>query len=203
MSEGGGARLRLAAQEIEAGARGIGLLTIGKPEGIRAFVNDIATTRRSFLTALLALPIFVLFHFIDWLAGTGPLEAPHAIILDLLTFPISWAGFALISIPLLRMLGVETLWPRYIAAWNWSNLAQYLLLFLTSLPMVLHAPPIVSETCALVGYGWALWLEWYVTRLALTISPTAAALLVAVDVGFSAMISLVTLIPLQSLSIGL
>jgi hypothetical protein len=143
-----------------------------------------------------------MFHFIDWLAGTGPLETPHAIALDLLTFPISWAGFALISIPLVRMLGAERLWPRYIAAWNWSNLAQYLLLFVSSVPVVLHAPPIAAETCALVGYGWALWLEWYVTRLVLNVSPTAAALLVAVDVGFSAMISLMTLVPLQSLSIG-
>jgi hypothetical protein len=122
--------------------------------------------------------------------------------LDLLTFPISWAGFALISIPIVRMLGAETQWPRYITAWNWSNLAQYLLLFVTAIPSVLHVPVIASETCALVGYGWALWLEWFVTRLVLNLSPTAAALLVAVDVGFSAIISLVTLIPWQSLSIG-
>jgi hypothetical protein len=100
------------------------------------------------------------------------------------------------------MLGVEQQWPRYIAAWNWSNLAQYALLFVTSLPVVLHAPSIASETCALVGYGWALWLEWYVTRLVLNVSPTGAALLVAVDVGFSAIVSLVALVPLQSLSIG-
>jgi hypothetical protein len=202
MSEGFGDGLRLAGREIVAGARGITQLTFGQAAGIRAFTNDIATTRRSFVTALFALPIFIMFHFIDWLAGTGPIETPHAMGLDLLTFPISWAGFALISIPLVRTLGVERLWPRYIAAWNWSNLAQYVLLFVTALPVVLHAPPIAAETCALVGYGWALWLEWYVTRLVLNLSPTAAALLVAVDVGFSAMVSLLTLIPLQNLSFG-
>jgi hypothetical protein len=202
MSEGFGPRLRGTGREIATAARGIAMLTVGQPAGIRAFTNDMAVTRRSFVTALFALPIFVMFHFLDWLAGTGPIEAPHAMALDLLTFPISWAGFALISIPLLRILGVEQSWARYMTAWNWSNLAQYALLFVTALPVVLHAPPIAAETSALVGYGWALWLEWYVTRLVLNISPTAAALLVAVDVGFSAMVSLLTLVPLQSLSIG-
>jgi hypothetical protein len=194
--------LRLTAREVVVGARGIAMLTFGQAAGIRAFTNDLAVTRRSFVTALFSLPIFLMFHVLDWLAGVGPIEAPHAMALDLLSFPISWAGFALISIPIVRMLGVEQQWPRYITAWNWSNLAQYGLLFVTSVPVVLHVPAIASETCALVGYGWALWLEWYVTRLALNLSPTAAALLVAVDVGFSAIVSLVTLIPWQSLSIG-
>jgi hypothetical protein len=196
------ALLRERAREIATNARGIAMLTFGQAMGIRAFTNDVAATRRSFVTAIFSLPIFLLFHVIDWLAGVGPIEPPHAMVLDLLTFPISWAGFALLSIPLVRMLGAEAQWPRYITAWNWSNLAQYLLLFATSIPSVLHVPAIASETCALVGYGWALWLEWFVTRLVLNLSPTAAALLVAVDVGFSAVISLVTLIPWHSLSVG-
>jgi hypothetical protein len=194
--------LRLTGREIATCARGIAMLTFGDAAGIRAFTNDVGVTKRSFVTALFSLPIFLMFHVLDWLAGVGPMESPHAMAVDLLSFPISWAGFALISIPLVRMLGAEAQWPRYITAWNWSNLAQYALLFVTSVPVVLHAPQIASETCALVGYGWALWLEWYVTRLVLNLSPTGAALLVAVDVGFSAIVSLVTLIPIHSLSFG-
>ena len=159
--------LRLMGREIVSGGRGIVMLTFGQAAGIRAYTNDIAATRRSFVTALFSLPIFVMFHVLDWVSGVGTVEPPHTLALDLLSFPISWAGFALISLPLVRMLGAEAQWPRYINAWNWSNLAQYALLFMMSLPVVLHAPPIASETCALVGYGWALWLEWYVTRLVL------------------------------------
>jgi hypothetical protein len=202
MSERFARELRLTAREIVACGRGIVLLTIGQAGGIRAFTNDVAATQRSFVTALFSLPIFIMFHVLDWVAGVSPVDPPHLMVLDLLTFPISWAGYALISIPLVRMLGAEHQWPRYIAAWNWSNLAQYVLLFITSLPVVLHVPAIATETCALVGYGWALWLEWYVTRLVLNLSPTAAALLVAVDVGLSAVVSLMTLLPWHSLSIG-
>ena len=194
--------LRQTAREVVASCRGIAMLTVGNQAGLGAFTNDIAATRRSFVTALFSLPIFVAFHVLDWLTGIGPVDPPRLMVLDFLTFPISWAGFALISVPLVRKLGAEHQWPRYISAWNWSNLAQYALLFVSSLPAVLHAPPIASETCALVGYGWALWLEWYVTRLVLKLSPTAAALIVAVDVGFSAIVSLMTLIPWQHLSIG-
>ena len=194
--------LRLLGRDIVVGGRGIAMLTFGKATGILAYTNDLAVTRRSFVTALFSLPIFMMFHVLDWLAGVGPIDPPHVMALDLLTFPISWAGFALISRPLVRMLGAEQHWPRYITAWNWSNLAQYVLLFVSSVPVVLHVPAIAAETCALVGYGWALWLEWYVTRLALNLSPTSAALLVAVDVGFSAVVSLMTLISWQSVSLG-
>ncbi|WP_419757900.1 hypothetical protein [Acidisoma sp.] len=194
--------LRLMGREIVADARAIAQLTFGRADGIRAFTNDVGATRRSFVTAIFSLPIFVMFHVLDWLAGVGPIDPPHVMVLDLLTFPISWAGFALVSLPLVRVLKAEAQWPRYISAWNWSNFAQYVLLFVTSVPAVLHVPPIASETCALVGYGWALWLEWFVTRLVLNVSPTGAALLVAVDVGFSAIVSLVTLVPWQSVSLG-
>jgi hypothetical protein len=202
MSGGAKPGLRLWAQEIAFSARGIAMLTFGRAEGARVFGNDLAATRRSFITALFALPIFLLFHYLDWLAGTGPLEGNHALILDLLSYPISWAGYALIALPLLRMLGLETAWPRFIAAWNWSNLAQYVLLMLTSLPLLAHAPSIVSETSALVGYGWALWLEWWTARLVLNLPGSGAALLVLADVGFSAIVSLITLYPMPGLSLG-
>ncbi|MCB8880267.1 hypothetical protein ACELLULO517_08490 [Acidisoma cellulosilytica] len=202
MSDGAKQGLRLWAQEIALSARGIAMLTFGRPEGARSFTNDLSATRRSFITALFAFPIFVLFHYMDWLAGTGPLESTHALILDLLSYPISWAGYALIAVPLLRMLGLEAMWPRFIAAWNWSNLAQYVLLMLTSVPLLLHAPSILSETAALVGYGWALWLEWWTARLVLGLSPSGAALLVLVDVAFSAIVSLITLYPFPGFSLG-
>lgn len=194
--------LRLWWQECAVSARGIALLTFGRPDGARVFGNDLGAARRSFITALVCLPIFVVFHYLDWLAGTGPREGRHALLLDLLSFPISWAGFALLALPLLRFLGREADWPRFIAAWNWSNLAQYLLLLVTALPLLAHAPAIASETASLVGYGWALWLEWWTVRLVLRLSASAAAFLVLADVGFSAVVSLISLYPLPSLSLG-
>lgn len=195
------AACRSHGREIGASLRGIARLTFGEAEGIRAFENDRGMARRSFLAALLAFPVFLAFHYLDLLSGAAPPEDAHAFILDLLTFPISWAGFALLALPILRWLGLEGLWPRYIAAWNWSNLAQYLLLILTSLPLALHLPQILGQTAALVGYGWALWLEWYVTRLALGTSGLNAAMIVAADVGFGAIVALLPLVQLPVLHV--
>ena len=99
--------LRQTAREVVASCRGIAMLTVGNQAGLGAFTNDIAATRRSFVTALFSLPIFVAFHVLDWLTGIGPVDPPRLMVLDFLTFPISWAGFALISVPLVRMLGAE------------------------------------------------------------------------------------------------
>ena len=200
MSDGFVAACRSFGREILAGARGIVLLAFGYETGIQAFTGDRDTTRRSFVTALFAFPLFVVFHYLDWLSGTAQLEGVHALLLDCLTFPISWAGFALLARPLLRSLGVEARWLRFIAAWNWCNLAQYLLLLATSAPLVLHAPLLLAQTVVLVGYCWALWLEWTVARLTLQVTPLAAAMVVAADVGFGALVSLATALPISSLS---
>ena len=64
--------LRLTAREIVTGGRGIALLTVGQAAGIHAFTNDLAATRRSFVTAIFSLPIFVMFHVLDWAAGRWP-----------------------------------------------------------------------------------------------------------------------------------
>lgn len=201
MSGGFVSACRSFGRELLAGARGIGLLAFGYEDGARAFTGERAATGRSFVTALFAFPLFLVFHYLDWLSGTAPSEGAHALALDCLTFPISWAGFALLALPLLRSLGVENRWLRYISAWNWCNLAQYLLLLATSIPLVLHTPMMLGQVVVLVGYCWALWLEWTVTRLTLQVTPVAAAMVVAADVGFGAVVSLITLLPVSGFSL--
>ncbi|GAB0116369.1 hypothetical protein [Acidisoma sp. 7E03] len=201
MSGGFASACRSFGREILGSARGIALLAFGYEDGARAFTGERDATRRSFVAALFAFPLFLVFHYLDWLSGTAPREGAHALALDCLTFPISWAGFALLAVPLLRSLGAETRWLRFIMAWNWCNLAQYLLLLATSLPLVLHVPLMLGQVVVLVGYCWALWLEWTVARLTLQVTPVAAAMVVAADVGFGALVSLITLLPASSLSL--
>jgi hypothetical protein len=194
------AACRTLGRDIAVSLRGITQLTFGRAEGIRVFENDREMASRSFIAALFSFPIFLLFRYLDWLSGAVPAEGAHALALDLLSFPISWAGFALLSLPLLRSLGLEAAWSRYLVAWNWCNFAQYILLLVSSLPLALHAPSIFAQTSALVGYGWALWLEWYVTRLVLNTTPLTAAVIVAADVAFGALVALMPALPLPHLS---
>jgi len=92
-----------------------------------------------------------------------------------------WTGYEVLSRTVHERLGRARRWAGYITVWNWCNVVQYALLLLGSLPVLLHAPEPVSQTAALVALGWALWLEWFATRLALDLPGLAAAALVTLD----------------------
>jgi hypothetical protein len=162
------------------------MLARGRPEGAVLLETPpkaaMATAARSFWAAPLCLPALLCLHLIEWLqAGTGVYPA-SAVVLDLAGFAVGWLGFAVITHGLARRLGRQAHWPRFITAWNWCNVLQYLMLVLAALPSLLGLPDIVTETAWLVAMGWALWLEWFATRLTLEVPSLTAAALVAVDV---------------------
>jgi hypothetical protein len=86
-------------------------------------------------------------------------------------------------------LGRRALWPRLIAAWNWVNFVQYLVLGALTLPAILGAPASVSDTLGLVGLGYAIWMQWFAARVALQISGLRAAAFVVLDLGLSVFLS--------------
>ena len=163
------------------------LLARGKPDGIGLLATAegepaMANAARSFWAAALCLPAFVCLQLISLAQAPGlPPHFAHGLALQLLGYAIDWAGFALLTRWLTRTLCRGARWPVFIAAWNWCNVVQYLLLVVASLPPLLGMPDIVGETAWLVATGWALWLEWYATRLALDISRMQAIGLVLLD----------------------
>jgi hypothetical protein len=175
-----------ALSAVGAGLQAALLLARGRSEGMALLVGtpdaEMAATSRSFWAIALSLPAFVALHLLDW-AQTGlPPHAAHRFALDLAGYLIGWIGFALLSHRLATMLGRGARWPRFIAVWNWCNVIQYLMLVVgTALPQLLGLPDIVQQTAWLVAMGWALWLEWYATRLALDLSRVQALALVAAD----------------------
>jgi hypothetical protein len=141
-----------------------------------------ATAARSFWAAALCLPAFVCLQLIDLSQEPRlPPHAAHGFALQLLGYGIDWAAFALLSRGVARSMGRVANWPRFIAAWNWCNVVQYLLLVAASLPPLLGLPNIVGQATWLFASGWALWLEWYATRLALDCTGLQSAGFVLLD----------------------
>jgi len=173
---------------VVRGIAGALLLARGKPDGMDAFEPTMEDARASFLAALFCLPIFLLLRL-----GTGPAavvpDPARALVVDVIAFACSWAGFALASLPLAEAMGRRVLWPRFIAAWNWVNLVQYGVLAVLSLPELLGLPRMMADTFALLGLGYALWLQWFATRIGLGLSGPRAAVFVAVDLGLSLFLS--------------
>lgn len=173
-------------------ARGIAgalLLARGKAVGAAAFAPTMEDARASFLAPVFCLPLFLLMR-----ALAGP-EAPpdadglRAVVADLLAYVCSWAGFALASIPIVEAMGRKALWPRFIAAWNWVNLVQYVVVTLLTAPVLFGLPGTVADTLGLLGLGYAVWLQWFAARAALGISGLRAAGFVALDFGISLFLS--------------
>jgi hypothetical protein len=158
------------------------LLARGRPEGVQHLDNDMRAAARSFWAAAVALPAFLCLRLMDWSAEGLPTHPGHTAALDLLSFVIGWAGFAVISRRMVAAMGRGTAWPRFVAAWNWCNVVQYLLLVVAGIPLLLGAPDWVDQTAGLVALGWALWLEWFAARVTLQVPGFAAAGLVLADI---------------------
>jgi hypothetical protein len=168
------------AGPLARGLAGALLLARGRAEGAKAFAPSMEEARASFLAAAVCLPLFLLLRSLAGGAAPGadPLRALAA---DLIAYACSWAGFALASLPVAEAMGRRALWPRFIAAWNWSNLVQYLVLAVLTLPALLGLPRLMAETLGLVGLAYAVWLQWFATRAALAVTGLQAAAFVALD----------------------
>jgi hypothetical protein len=157
------------------------MLARGRAAGLAAFENTLPVAAYSFRAAAICLPIFMFFK-----DQTGtPDDVVLTLFVDFLLFAASWAGFALASLYLATALGVADTWPRFIAAWNWSAVVQYLALVALSLPGLLMDKGGLLDLGGLLALFYALWLEWFVARHALRLSALGAAGFVVLDLGIA------------------
>lgn len=131
---------------------------------------------RSFWAAVLCLPLFVVLRF---LLGEEPVTARLAGV-EMIGFVGGWAAYALATLPLAKACGREALWPRFLASWNWVSLVQYAIIVLLSL-VVEALPGWLGQGAQLAGLGYALWLQWFATGLALQVPGRHAAGFVLLD----------------------
>lgn len=150
-----------------------------------------SSTVRSFWAAAICLPAFAALRLQGWASVGAPERGVLAgMTAELIGYAVAWAGFALISLAIADMLGKRERWPRLIAAWNFTNVVQYLVLLAgTMLPGLLGLPGWLGQGAALAALGYALWLEWFVVRAALALPGASAAGLVMLDLVFGLFVS--------------
>lgn len=169
------------------------LLARGRPEGMALLAPDVETALYSFRAALICLPAFLGLRLISWsLRGEPGNGVPIALAAELVGYVAAWAGYALASKLLAEQGRRGGNWPHFIAAWNWSNLVQYLLLLVLMLPPLLGLPTWLGNALGLVALGYALWLEWFVTRVALNVAGPTAVMFVLLDLAIGLVIGGVT-----------
>jgi hypothetical protein len=167
---------------IEAGLRGALLLARGRPDGLLLIDTSLAGAARSFWAAAVCLPGFLALRLLAWAETGGPGSGVgHGLAAELLGYACSWAGFALAALPLAEATGRRAEWPQFIAAWNWANVVQYLVLLALTVPAALGLPPLLAHGLGLAALGYALWLEWFVAKTALRVSSGRATAFVVLD----------------------
>lgn len=169
------------------------LFARGRAEGLALIPPGMDSARHSFLAALICLPLFVVLRFIAWLVqGAPPAGIGMALAGELVGYVLGWVGFAIASKLLADQAQRGGNWPQFIAAWNWSNIVQYLLLVVLLIPSALGLPSWLGNALGLVAVGYAMWLEWFVTRTALGVQSATAVMFVVLDLALGLFIGGVT-----------
>ncbi len=168
---------------IAAGLHGAFLLARGRAEGLAFIEATPAGAARSFWAAAICLPGYLALRLFDWAAGGLPSGAGpgRALLVELIGYVCTWAGFALASRPLAAAMGRIGAWPRFLAAWNWTAVVQTLVMLAVTLPAMLGLPAPLADALGLVALGYALWLEWAVARAALGIGAVPALAFILLD----------------------
>jgi hypothetical protein len=169
------------ASAIGSGLQAAFLLARGRSEGMRYVQADTDGVHLSFWALAVASPTIVCLRLITWVESSVPPDASHVLALDMVSYVVGWLGFLVLSFYVAGWFGAAPRWPRYVVAWNWCNVVENLLLLVGCVPGLLHAPPAIDAASQIITTGWALWIEWYATRLALGTGAFAAAALVILD----------------------
>lgn len=156
-------------------------LARGRADGVVLVPGDRTTILRSFWSIALCLPTVVGRLLMSW-ADTGiPADAVHSVAREVVVFVVGWLVFVEVTHRLAPRIGRAERWGRFIAVWNWCNVIEGVLVIVGGIPGTLGAPAIVDQACELITIGWALWLEWYATRLAFGVGPLVAVAMVLLD----------------------
>jgi hypothetical protein len=156
-------------------------LASGRPDGIVLIAGDRATIVRSFWSIVFCLPSVICRLLMSWVVSGLPEDALHAAGREVIVFVLGWLVFVEVTHRIAPLIGRAERWGRFVAVWNWCNVIEGLLVVVGDIPGVLGAPAVVDQACQLVTVGWALWLEWYATRLMFDVGRTMATWLVLLD----------------------
>lgn len=155
--------------------RGIFLLARGRTEGFDEFGNEASDVVGS-LVPLAALAAA---------AGVMSLLAGHGAdaLTDTAMLAVAMLAPSVVSHALANAAGRGALWPRFIATFNWCQwvlpVVGLMILLAVSVLATLGMPQMTAAQIALFSLlGYALWLQWFLARNALSLQAGPAALMV-------------------------
>ncbi len=152
------------------------------PGGMSFFDRSALGAARSFYAAILLLPFFIVLEATRFSEELAALPLGPWLLVEILSYIISWTAFPVVMIQLSRLIGREHRYFDFLVAYNWSSIIQVGIYFpvavlggLEVLPESVTSVLILLVTIAVLVY------QWFVTRTSLEIEGGLAAGLVLAD----------------------
>ena len=166
-------------------------LARGDPRGLAAFNPTEAGFWHSFRAAALCYPLYlILLSFPLQIGDVGEVDSWRLVAVETIHYVISWVAFPLLMLPLVDWLRRSERYFLFMVAYNWCQVPQTAAFAAVALAGAAGLLPADGVLIAdlIVGIA-ALVYEWYVSRVALAVSGSRAALVILVDVILATVLS--------------
>ena len=172
-----------AWQEARLALAGTLRLAIGDRGALACFDRSLDGFWRSFRAAVICYPLYlVLLAMRITLAEWERSGGWHIVTVETIGYVIAWVAFPLLMLNVTRVIGRAHRYFDFMVPYNWCQVPQSILLVLVGIESetgILGAR--AGETIDLVASFATLVYEWYITRIALETTGSAAAFVVLVD----------------------
>ena len=172
-----------AWQEARLALAGTLRLAIGDRGGLACFDRSLDGFWRSFRAAVICYPLYlVLLAMRITLAEWERSGGWHIVTVETIGYVIAWVAFPLLMLNVTRVIGRAHRYFDFMVPYNWCQVPQSVLLVLVGIESetgILGAR--AGETIDLAAAFATLVYEWYIARIALETTGSAAAFVVLVD----------------------
>lgn len=177
--------------EVRLALAGTLRLARGDRGGLSCFDRSLDGFWRSFRAAALCYPLYLVLltmrvSVAEWQASGGW----RIVTVETIAYVIAWVAFPLAMLTVTRWIDRAHHFCDFLVPYNWAQLPQSVLFVLVGLESesgVLSTPAAQAiEVAAVIA---VLVYEWYIARVALDTTGTAAALVVVVDLVLGAFIN--------------
>ena len=172
-----------AWQEARLALAGTLRLAIGDRGALACFDRSLDGFWRSFRAAVICYPLYlVLLAMRITLAEWERSGGWHIVTVETIGYVIAWVAFPLLMLNVTRVIGKAHRFFDFMVPYNWCQVPQSALLVLVGIESqtgILGAQ--ASETIDVVAAFATLVYEWYIARIALETTGSAAAFVVLVD----------------------
>jgi hypothetical protein len=177
-------------REAQAALSGLFRLARGDHRGLLLFDRSHAGFWRSFRAAILSYPLYLVLLTMrvssaDWQRAGGL----RIVTVESIGYVIAWTAFPLAMLSVTRRIGRADRFFDFMVPYNWYQLPQsglFVLVGAVAASGTAHAGAVHALTIAAAAA--ALGFEWYLARITLDTTRSAATLVVLVDLVLGALI---------------